>query len=286
LVEQRAAQQRLAGANLARHLDEALALRQRHAQQIEAGLVRRQLDHEAGIRSQREGLLAQAEECLVHVARYLVDRKDSELLRNSSSQTWSLTTCGRIRITSSVCSSDLRCCWNRAPAKGSFDSQGTLASSLLLRFSSRPPFTTTWPLRARTMESDWRVVDSASGRLKTLSALPSWMLLFWSCTRLTVGRTCRVIWSLSSICGVTSSEIPEKNGVRVMSRSGAVVPPASEVVVVDTSVTKNSSVPTLITAFWLFKVEIRGLESTRTSPWVSRSCTTPSKLPKSKVAPK
>src|SRR5690606_6864913 len=118
LVEQRAAQQRLAGANLARHLDQALALRQRHAQQIEASLVRRQLDHEAGIRSQREGLLAQAEECLVHVARYLADRKDSELLRNSSSQTWSLTTCGRMRMTSSVCSSDLRCCWNRAPAKG------------------------------------------------------------------------------------------------------------------------------------------------------------------------
>ncbi|CAM5333812.1 hypothetical protein SSTU70S_04906 [Stutzerimonas stutzeri] len=26
--------------------------------------------------------------------------------------------------------------------------------------------TTTWPLRARTIESDWRVVDSASGRFE------------------------------------------------------------------------------------------------------------------------
>ena len=56
--------------------------------------------------------------------------------------------------------------------------QGMLASLLLLRFSNRPPMTTTWPLRARTMESDWRVVDGASGRLKTLSEPPSWMLLF------------------------------------------------------------------------------------------------------------
>ena len=73
--------------------------------------------------------------------------------------------------------------------------------------------------------------------------------------------------------------MPEKNGVRVMSRSGAVPPPARVVVVVDTSVTKNSSVPTLITAFWLFSVEMRGLDSTRTSPWVSSNCRMPSKSP-------
>ncbi|MNR24439.1 hypothetical protein D3C85_1415170 [compost metagenome] len=47
----------------------------------------------------------------------------------------------------------------------------------------------------------------------------------------------------------------------------------------DTSVTKNSSEPTLITAFWLFSVEIRGLDSTRTSPWVSSNWISPLKSP-------
>ncbi|MNT41300.1 hypothetical protein D3C72_1776560 [compost metagenome] len=66
------------------------------------------------------------------------------------------------------------------------------------------------------------------------------------------------------ICGVTSSEMPEKNGVRVTSWVGSAIPVVVVVLVDDTSVTKNSSVPTLITAFWLFSVEMRGLDSTRT----------------------
>ena len=36
-------------------------------------------------------------------------------------------------------------------------------------------------------------------------------------------------------------------------------------------VTKNSSVPTLSTAFWLLSVAMRGLDSTCTLPWVSRN---------------
>ncbi|MNL40374.1 hypothetical protein D3C87_1627180 [compost metagenome] len=45
------------------------------------------------------------------------------------------------------------------------------ASVSSLSFCSNPPITTTWPLRARTMESDWRVVDSANGRFSTVFSL-------------------------------------------------------------------------------------------------------------------
>ncbi|MEH6479844.1 MAG: hypothetical protein V7753_07075 [Pseudoalteromonas distincta] len=50
-----------------------------------------------------------------------------------------------------------------------------------------------------------------------------------------------------SICGVTSSAIPEKNGVK--SISGEVVVAVPVTVVLDTLVTKYSSYPTFITAF-------------------------------------
>ncbi len=66
LVEQRATQQRLAGADLAGDLDEAFALGKRDAQQVEARLIGRQLHQEASVRRERERLLAQAEERLVH----------------------------------------------------------------------------------------------------------------------------------------------------------------------------------------------------------------------------
>src|SRR5690606_11668246 len=208
-----------------------------------------------------------------------LSRKDRALSSSTSCQVWSPTTSGCMRMTSSVWLDSLRCCLNSQPSPGMRPSQGICASVLSVPFSIRPPITTTWPLRARTMESDWRVVDSASGSRKVWWVLPGWMLWFWSSTRLTVGRTCRVTCSRASLCGGTSREMPEKNGVRVMSRSGAAPPPARVVVVVETLVTKNSSVPTLITAFWLFSVEMRGLDSTRTSPWVSSNCTMPSKSP-------
>ena len=74
----------------------------------------------------------------------------------------------------------------------------------------------------------------------------------------------------SSICGVTSSRMPEKNGATVTVGVCCVVVPVV-VVTVETLVTKNSSVPTLSTAFWLFSVATRGLESTCTVPCVSRN---------------
>src|SRR5256886_14523586 len=71
--------------------------------------------------------------------------------------------------------------------------------------------------------------------------------------------------------------MPEKNGCTVT--DGEVWEPALVVVVVVlTLVTKNSSVPTLSTAFWLLSVAIRGLESTCTFPWDSRKVSNAAKL--------
>jgi hypothetical protein len=50
------------------------------------------------------------------------------------------------------------------------------------------------------------------------------------------------------------------------------------VVVVVTPVTNSSSVPTLSTAFWLFSVAMRGLDSTCTSPCVCRKFSSAAKL--------
>src|SRR5258708_10758623 len=79
-----------------------------------------------------------------------------------------------------------------------------------------------------------------------------------------------MIWLFSSICGVTSSATPEKNGATVMVGDCVLVVPVVVVFVV-TLVTKKSSVPTFSTAFWLFSVAMRGLESTCRLPWVSRN---------------
>ena len=58
--------------------------------------------------------------------------------------------------------------------------------------------------------------------------------------------------------------MPEKNGVSVTSRLVVAAVPVTVLLLM--SVTKNSSVPALITAFWLLSVATRGLESTRVSP--------------------
>src|SRR5213075_494486 len=63
---------------------------------------------------------------------------------------------------------------------------------------------------------------------------------------------CRITSPAALICGVTSSATPEKNGVSVTLRLVLAAVPVT--VLLLTSVTKNSSVPALITAFWLFSV--------------------------------
>ena len=91
---------------------------------------------------------------------------------------------------------------------------------------------------------------------------------------------CRITSPLALICGVTSSAMPEKNGVSVTSRLVLAAVPV--IVLLLTSVTKNSSVPALITAFWLFSVATRGLESTRVWPCASSSSTNALKSPMSR----
>src|SRR5690606_34813005 len=70
---------------------------------------------------------------------------------------------------------------------------------------------------------------------------------------------------------------PEKNGCTVTVGLVLLVVPTA-VVVVLTLVTKNSSRPTFSTAFWLFMVAMRGLDSTCTLPWVSRKDSSAAKL--------
>src|SRR6266513_5053707 len=80
----------------------------------------------------------------------------------------------------------------------------------------------------------------------------------------------------SSICGVTSRATPEKNGLKVSVGNVVDAPAVITPVPVDDPpailVRKNSSVPTLRTAFWLFMVAMRGLDRTWTRPCVSRNC--------------
>ena len=87
----------------------------------------------------------------------------------------------------------------------------------------------------------------ASGSVKD-PIEPRSMTFCFSVTTLIDGCTCRMMLFSSSICGVISRAIPEKKGCNVI--EGVVTFPVPDVVVVElTLVTKNSSDPTLSTAF-------------------------------------
>ncbi len=79
------------------------------------------------------------------------------------------------------------------------------------------------------------VLEAASGSFSE-PALPRSISLLMVDTWLTDGCTCRMMLPSASICGVTSSTTPEKNGCKVT--LGLVVAPLAVVfVVVDTPVT-------------------------------------------------
>ena len=138
-----------------------------------------------------------------------------------------------------------------------------------------PPIATILPSWMRTMVSNSLTELDANGSRK-LPTEPRSTCLSFSVTDVTDGRTCRVILLALSTCGVTSSEMPEKKGVRESEGRELLVVPSSLVVEPPpaTLVTKNSSVPTLSKAFWLFKVAIRGLLRVCTSPRVCRNPST------------
>ena len=130
------------------------------------------------------------------------------------------------------------------------------------------------PSSTRTTVSVSFTLLEASGS-RYFPMVPRSICLVFSVTEVTEGWMCSVMVSASSICGVTSSAMPEKNGVSVSEGSVVVLlltllllalmePP-------DTLVTKYSSVPTFSTAFWLLSVATRGLDRICRSPWLSRN---------------
>ena len=106
---------------------------------------------------------------------------------------------------------------------------------------------TIWPFWPRTTLSVSDTALDASGRVSVPLVPPRLIDFSTVVTLLTDGWICRMMLPSSSICGVTSSATPEKNGCRVT--LGVVVVVVPVVVVVLTLVTKNSSVPTFNTAF-------------------------------------
>src|SRR3954463_7196769 len=157
---------------------------------------------------------------------------------------------------------------NKVPTTGRVPKPGTPLLSRELVSFIKPPMATMLVFETLTMVSLSLIVLDASGSRK-LPEVPRSMSLVFSITLDTDGWICRMIWLCSSICGVTSSATPEKNGATVMVGDCVLVVPVVVVFVV-MLVTKKSSVPTFSTAFWLFSVAIRGLDSTCRSPWVSR----------------
>ena len=79
------------------------------------------------------------------------------------------------------------------------------------------------------------------------------------------GWICSVIFPASSICGVMSSDIPEKSVPNVGAPGVIVcglVAVAGVTILGVTLIMTLSSEPILRTAFWLFVAAIRGLDST------------------------
>ena len=103
---------------------------------------------------------------------------------------------------------------NKPPTTGKLPTTGRPVRSSRSSVFIRPPMATIWPSLTRTIESVSLTALDASGRRKTPCA-PRSMSLFFSVTRLMVGCTCSITLPASSICGVTSSEMPEKKGCSV-----------------------------------------------------------------------
>src|SRR5882672_11535832 len=186
-------------------------------------------------------------------------------------------TVGLSRITSSLFTTERRLLPNNAPIHGIVLKPGRPLLSRAEDSFIRPPMATMLLSLTRTMVSLSLIELEASGKRKVPES-PRSMVLVFSITLDTDGWMCRMIWLFWSICGVTSRATPEKNGATVM--VGDWVVPATVVVVLEvTLVTKNSSVPTLSTAFWLLIVAILGLERTCRSPWVSRKEMSAAKFP-------
>ena len=163
------------------------------------------------------------------------------------------------------------------PTIGAFARPGTPDFVRSVDSRIRPPIATMLPSCTRTTVSDSLMLLDASGSLK-LPDVPRSMFFVFSTTFETDGCTCRMIWLCSSICGVTSNATPEKNGCTTIDGDCVAAPVADVSVVVVMFVTKNSSLPTFSTAFWLLSAAMRGLDSTCSVPCVCRNDSIDAKL--------
>ena len=172
---------------------------------------------------------------------------------------------------------------NKPPKNGASDKIGRpLRSSCCSCFIS-PPMATIWPSRRRTIESVSLIWLAANGSLNEPSE-PRSMFFCFSLTLLIDGWMCSITLPASSICGVTSSAMPEKNGCKVTDGVETELVAVDEVLV-DMPVTYSSSLPTLSTAFWLLRVAMRGLDRTCTLPWVCKKFSSAAKFAAWKARP-
>ena len=198
----------------------------RDQQRVERLLVLRAGEEEARVGRDAERQLAQAEvvvgssssACAPPAAAATVAGGPARLRAGPRSQPrvvdW--ITVGLSRITSSRLRSTLRSVLpNRSPAIRLSAAPGNAAAVVALRRLISPPIATMLPSCTRTMVSLSLTVLDASGSVKLPSA-PRLTTRLLSVTSLTDGWMCRMMLPSSSICGVTSSAMPEKNGCTVI----------------------------------------------------------------------
>src|ERR1039458_5720298 len=185
---------------------------------------------------------------------------------------------GLIRITSSLLMVSVEELRNAPPISGASARPGIPLRPLFNSTFIKPPSTTMLPSWVRTIVSDSLTLIAATSTLCAPTPVklnPTDLEL----TLVTNGWICSAIFPLSSIWGVTSSEMPEKIllmfGATVV---GTISPAVFDPGIVVILVTKGWSVPTLSTAFWLLSVATLGLDRTCTDPCDSRNCSNAAKF--------
>src|SRR5581483_3168273 len=215
--EKLAAEERLARAHFARHLDEAVAVRDGDEQRIERLVAAAAAIKVARVRRDAEGRLAQAEMSqIVHRISLPAMSRPSASTRSRVSRTSSFqsrsdsTIVGLSRMTSSFFSRTRLVLFKRALAGPHHPCvPGTPPRTSLISVRISPPIATMLLSATRTMVSVSRMVLRAVGTLK-LPAEPRSSTRCTCTMSLMVGWICSVIMPRSSICGVTSSTMPEK----------------------------------------------------------------------------
>src|SRR5882762_842228 len=167
-----AAKERLAGAHLARDLDEAVAVRNRHEQRVERLLAAATAVEIARIRGDAEGRLAQAEMSeIVHRISLPAMSRPSASMRSRASRASSLQSrsdsriVGLSRMTSSFFSLTRLVLRRRTLAGPQSGAPGRPPRTSLISVRIRPPMATMLASATRTIVSVSRMVLRAVGTL-------------------------------------------------------------------------------------------------------------------------